>query len=54
MEQALMLEPWPTLNPLMFLNHSAGALSFAFHLLQAQPSERGCITRAQCWRRGKW
>lgn len=34
MEQALTLEPWPTLNPLMSLNNSAEALSFAFHLLQ--------------------
>lgn len=42
MEQALRLELWPTLNPLMSLNNSAGALSFAFHLLQAQPSGQGC------------
>lgn len=44
MEQTLKLEPWPTLNPLMSLNNSAGALGFAFHRLQAQPSERGYIS----------
>lgn len=33
MEHTLTLEPWPTLNLLMSLNNSVGALSFAFHLL---------------------
>lgn len=54
MEQVLIPEPWPSLNPLMSLSSSAGAVSFAFHLLQAKPSERGCISGAQCWRRGEW
>lgn len=42
MQKALRLEPWPTLNPLTSLNNSAGVLSVAFHLSEAQLLEQGC------------